>query len=89
MRDESASPFTLDRGRQVPVAAEGTPADPFPLQTARKFSARIVTSDRFRDRAEAHPEAKEPGFLIRGGMRDGRVRLSGLEAGNAAGDGAL
>ncbi len=79
----------IDRGRQVMVAADGLPADAFPLQTAREFGARIVTSDRFRDWAEAHPEAKEPGFLIRGGMRDGRVRLSGLETGHAAGKGAL
>ncbi|NHB76446.1 hypothetical protein [Rhodobacter calidifons] len=89
MRDESACPFTIDGGRQVLGAAKGLPADAFPVQTARTFPARIVTSDRFRDRAEAHPEVKEPGFLIRGGMRDGRVRLTGLETGKAAGVGAL
>lgn len=56
--------------RQVLVVPKGTPADPFLLETAREFGARIVTLDRFRDWAEAHPEVKEPGFLIRGGYRN-------------------
>ncbi|WP_128516072.1 NYN domain-containing protein [Tabrizicola thermarum] len=75
--------------RQVLVVEKGTQADGFLLRTAREFGARIVTSDRFRDWAEAHPEVKDPGFLIRGGMRDGRVWLTGLDAGHAAGKGAL
>lgn len=75
--------------RQVLVVEKGTQADGFLLRTAREFGARIVTNDRFRDWADAHPEVKEPGFLIRGGMRDGRVWLTGLEAGNAAKEGAL
>jgi hypothetical protein len=29
-----------------------------------------VTRDRFRDWAEAYPEVKETGFMIRGGYRD-------------------
>jgi hypothetical protein len=70
--------------RQVLVVPKGTQADPFLLQTAREFEARIVTNDRFRDWAEAHPEVREPGFLIRGGMRDGKLWLQGL-----AGVGAL
>lgn len=64
--------------RQVLVVAKGTQADPFLLQTAREFGARIVTNDRYRDWAEAHPEVLEPGFLIWGGMRDGKVWLKGL-----------
>jgi Zc3h12a-like Ribonuclease NYN domain len=66
--------------RQVLVVAKGTRADPFLLQTARDFGARIVTNDRCRDFAEAHPEVLEQGFLIRGGMREGKLLLKGLEA---------
>ena len=55
---------------QVFVVPKGTPADPYLLSAARDFGARVVTRDRFRDWAEAHPEVKEPGFLVRGGYRD-------------------
>jgi hypothetical protein len=64
--------------RQVLVVAKGTQADPFLLQTAREFGARIVTNDRFRDWSEAHPEVQTPGFLIRGGAVEGTIRLKGL-----------
>lgn len=73
--------------RQVLVVPKGTQADPFLLKTAREFGARIVTNDRYRDWAVAHPEVLEPGFLIRGGMRDGAVWLKDAKA--MAGDGAL
>ncbi|MBL9047250.1 MAG: hypothetical protein JNK34_08065 [Tabrizicola sp.] len=73
--------------RQVLVVPKGTQADPFLLETAKEFGARIVTNDRYRDWAEAHPEVLEPGFLIRGGMRDGAVWLKGLRA--KVGEGAL
>jgi hypothetical protein len=63
---------------QVFVVPKGTQADPYILDTARKFKARIVTNDRYRDWAEAHPEVAEPGFLVRGGMRDGKLRMDGL-----------
>lgn len=56
--------------RQVLVVPKETQADPFLLETAKDFYARIVTNDRFRDWAEAHPKVREPGFLIRGGYRD-------------------
>ncbi len=56
--------------RQVMVVSKGTPADPFLLMTADEFGAKIVTNDRFRDWAEAHPKVKESGFLIRGGYRN-------------------
>jgi hypothetical protein len=65
--------------RQVLVVAKGTPADPFLLQTAREFRARIVTNDRFRDWSEAHPEVQTPGFLIRGAVVEGAIRLKGLD----------
>ena len=66
--------------RQVLVVPKGTQADPFLLQTAREFGARIVTNDRFRDWADAHPEVLQPGFLIRGFIRDGSLRLDRLDA---------
>ncbi len=64
--------------RQVLVVPKGTQADPFLLQTAREFGARIVTNDRYRDWADRHPEVLEPGFLIRGGMRGSTVWLKDL-----------
>jgi hypothetical protein len=70
--------------RQVLVVPKGTQADTYLLETAREFGVRIVTNDRYRDWAEAHPEVLEQGFLIRGGMRDGRVWLKGLAAKEAA-----
>jgi hypothetical protein len=66
--------------RQVLVVEKGTQADPFLLQTAREFGARIVTNDRFRDWADKHPEVLREGFLVRGGMRDGKVWLHGVKA---------
>ncbi|MGL4238829.1 NYN domain-containing protein [Tabrizicola sp.] len=68
---------------QVLVVPKGEQADPYLLETAREFSARIVTNDRYRDWAEAHPQVSEPGFLIQGGMRDGRVWLKGVESAKA------
>lgn len=65
---------------QVLVVPKGTQADPFLLQTAHKFGTRIVTNDRFRDWSEQHPDVLKPGFLIRGGLRDGKVWLNGMEA---------
>lgn len=55
---------------QIFVVPKGTQADPYLLDAARGFQARIVTRDRFRDWAEAHPEVTKQGFLIRGGYRD-------------------
>jgi Zc3h12a-like Ribonuclease NYN domain len=60
---------------QIFVVPKGTQADPFLLASARDLGARIVTNDRFRDWADRHPEALEPGFLIRGGYRDGALWL--------------
>jgi Zc3h12a-like Ribonuclease NYN domain len=66
--------------RQVFVVPKGTQADPYLLETAKNFGARIVTNDRYRDWAETYPKVLEKGFLIRGGMRDGRVWLNGVES---------
>lgn len=69
---------------QVLVVPKGTQADPYILYTARRFNARIVTNDRFRDWTEAHPEITQPGFLIRGEMQGDAVLLKGLVASAAA-----
>lgn len=76
---EFARLLGLER-RQVMVVPKGTPADPFLLQTAREFGAKIVTNDRFRDWAEAHPEVRQQGVLVRGGIREGQLWLQGLAA---------
>ena len=60
---------------RVMVVPKGTQADPVLLAAARDLGARIVSNDRFRDWAEAHPEIAEPGRLIRGGFRDGKLWL--------------
>ena len=60
---------------RIMVVPKGTPADPKILAAARGLGARIVTNDRYRDWAEAHPEVNEPGQLIRGGYRDGALWL--------------
>lgn len=54
---------------RVMVVPKGTPADAFILRAARELGARIVTNDRYRDWAEAHPEVREKGYLVRGGFR--------------------
>lgn len=69
---------------QVLVVPKGTPADRFLLEAARDLGARIVTNDRFRDWADAHPEIREPGFLIRGGFAGDKLWLDAPEAQSAA-----
>lgn len=66
--------------KQVMVVPKGRQADPYLLETARGFGARIVTNDKFRDWVETHPEVSTPGFLIRGGLRGQEVWLAGLES---------
>jgi hypothetical protein len=61
---------------RVLVVPKGVPADQYILGAARKLGARVVTNDRYRDWAEAHPEVARPGFLIRGGVREGAVWLN-------------
>ena len=64
---------------RVMVVPKGTPADPYILQSARDYGGQGVSRDQFRDWAEAHPEIAEPGHLIKGGYRDGKLWLD-LEA---------
>lgn len=61
---------------RVMVVPKGTPADPTILTAARDLGARIVTNDRFRDWVGDFPEINEPGLLIRGGYRSGRLWLN-------------
>ncbi|MBL9053706.1 MAG: hypothetical protein JNN02_08245 [Tabrizicola sp.] len=61
---------------QILVVPKGTQADPFLLETARDLNARIVTNDRYRDWVERYPDVVRPERLIRGEMRDGRVKLA-------------
>jgi len=60
---------------RVMVVPKGTPADPTILAAARDLGAQVVTNDRFRDWADSYPEVADPGFLIRGGYRAGRLWL--------------
>lgn len=63
---------------RVLVVPKGVVADQYILQAARQLAAPIVSNDRYRDWAEAHPEVMEPGRVIRGGYRDGRLWLDGI-----------
>ncbi|MDP4032021.1 MAG: hypothetical protein Q8P60_04055 [Pseudorhodobacter sp.] len=63
---------------RVMVVAKGTPADPTVLTAARDLGARVVSNDRFRDWAETFPEVLEPGHVVRGGYRGGKLWI-GLE----------
>lgn len=69
---ELAGRLGLDPDR-VRVVDKGTIADAFILMAARSLKARIVTADRYRDHAGDYPEVTQPGTLIRGGMREGKV----------------
>lgn len=62
-------------GNSVLVVPRGEQADPWLLDFARRSGAVIVSNDRFRDRLAEFPEIAEPGRLIRGGHRDGRLWL--------------
>jgi hypothetical protein len=61
---------------QVLVVPKGTIADQYVLMAARKLGARIVTNDRYRDWAAEFPEVATDGFMIKGGVRDGKVWLT-------------
>ncbi len=60
---------------RVMVVPRGTPADSFILNAARELGAAVVTNDRFRDWAEDYPEVREPGYLIKGSYRAGKLNL--------------
>ncbi|WP_353474723.1 hypothetical protein PVT71_22505 [Salipiger sp. H15] len=64
----------LPRDR-VTVVSKGIPADQVILKAARGRGARIITNDRYRDWAEAHPEIAREGHLVRGGYRAGKLWL--------------
>ena len=66
----------------VMVVSKGEPADPTILAAARSLGARILTNDRYTDWADAHPELRAPGHLIRGGYRAGKLWLD-LDRGDA------
>jgi len=70
---------------QLLVVPKGIQADPYIIETALKFNAPIVTNDRFRDWAETYPEVTEPGFLIWGGIKEGKpwLRYPDLSPGTA------
>ncbi|NDW54788.1 hypothetical protein G0Q00_15375 [Aliiroseovarius sp. PrR006] len=61
----------------VVVVSKGSSADPIILEAARDMKAIIVTNDRYRDWAEDFSELHEPGFLIRGGYKSGKLWLDG------------
>lgn len=69
---------------RVLVVPKGVPADQYILTAARQLRARVVTNDRYRDWAAEFPEVARPGFLIRGGVKDGALWLHGRDL--AAGD---
>jgi hypothetical protein len=56
--DRSGYEALVDKGniRQAPA---GTDADYFILSFARELDASVVSNDRFKDRLEAFPEARE------------------------------
>ncbi|UOA13705.1 MULTISPECIES: NYN domain-containing protein [Sulfitobacter] len=60
---------------RVMVVPKGTPADPYILQSARDYGGQVVSRDRFRDWADAHPEIAEPGHLVKGGYQKGKLWL--------------
>jgi hypothetical protein len=56
---------------QIRQAPAGTDADYFILSFARELDARVVSNDRFRDRASAFPEVRDR--VIRFMILDGEV----------------
>lgn len=62
--------------RRIFVAPKGTPADPLLLRAANRLKAPVVTNDRFRDWVEHFPQVQDPGFLVRGRVRKGKIILN-------------
>lgn len=60
---------------QIMIVPKGSQADPTVLAAARDLGARVVSNDRFRDWAKAHPEISARGHLIQGGYQDGNLWL--------------
>lgn len=82
LRDDALGTLLALPVEQVIVVPKGMQADEMLLAVARDYGARIVSNDRFRDRAEAYPEVTRPGALVRGGYRAGALWLDLEEAGN-------
>jgi hypothetical protein len=57
--DERAVYEELVDGGTIRQAPAGTDADYFILSFARELDANVVSNDRFKDRLEAFPEARE------------------------------
>jgi hypothetical protein len=57
--DDTGTFETYVEEGKIKQAPAGTDADYFILSFARELDASIVSNDRFRDRAEAFPEARE------------------------------
>lgn len=75
-RDSRAMAWLLDLpADNVVVVDKGEPADTHILAAARFLDARILTNDRYAEWADAHPEVRAPGYLIRGGYRAGKLWL--------------
>ena len=70
--DKAAYEKLIDEGK-VHQAPAGTDADYFILSFAREMDARILTNDRFRDRAKDFP--RERSRVIRYMIVDGEVVL--------------
>ncbi len=57
--DETAKYEALIDGGEIRQAPAGTDADFFILSFARELDANIVSNDRFRDRLESFPDARD------------------------------
>ena len=57
--DDTAGYEELVEAGKIHQAPAGTDADYFILSFARELDASVVSNDRFRDRQEAFPEARE------------------------------
>lgn len=60
---------------RVLVVHKGTQADEYILTVARGLGVPVVTNDQYRDWAETYPEVRDPGQLVRGGYREGKLWL--------------
>lgn len=61
---------------RVMVAPKGTPADPLLLDASRRFQARIISNDRFRDWQETYPDVLDARPPVRGGYKGGSFWLA-------------
>lgn len=75
---ELALALSLDEDK-VLVMPKGTVADQVIWLAAQRLGARVVSDDRYRDWVDRFPEIAKPGRLVRGGIREGQVWLTGLD----------